>query len=139
MKIIVDVNVLLSALIRDSTTRKIILQSDFDFYFPEPSMHKIRKYEAYILQKSGLSEKEYNILVARLFRYITLVPVEKVKSSWSDAVQVMGRIDEEDVVFIAVAMLVDDSIIWSDDKDFDRQKRIKVLKTADMVKFVNSN
>ena len=37
MKVILDVNVILSALIRDSTTRKIILNSEFDFYFPEPS------------------------------------------------------------------------------------------------------
>ena len=70
MKIILDVNVILSALIRDSTTRKIILNSEFDFYFPEPSLHKIRKYKDYILEKSGLTEEEYNKIMATLFKYI---------------------------------------------------------------------
>lgn len=58
MRLVLDVNVLISALIRDSTTRNIIINSEFDFYFPEPSLNKIRKYQAYIIGKSGLSEIE---------------------------------------------------------------------------------
>ena len=82
MKIILDVNVILSALIRDSTTRKIILNSQFDFYFPEPSLHKIRKYKSYILEKSGLTEEEYNKIMATLFKYIKLVPTEEIEKNW---------------------------------------------------------
>ena len=41
MKIIVDSNVLLSALIRDSFTRKIIINSENLFYFPEDSLKLI--------------------------------------------------------------------------------------------------
>jgi len=44
MIVIVDVNVILSALIKDSTTREIILKTEQDFCFPEPSLHTIRKY-----------------------------------------------------------------------------------------------
>lgn len=44
MIIVVDVNVLLSALIKDSTTRELIIKSGQEFCFPEPALQKIRIY-----------------------------------------------------------------------------------------------
>ena len=133
MKVITDVNVILSALIRDSTTRKIILNSEFDFYFPEPSLHKIRKYKSYILEKSGLTEAEYDKLMATLFKYIKLVPIEEIEKNWEEAKKIMEHIDPEDVVFIATALSISDSIIWSDDGHFEKQDKVKVLKTEDII------
>ena len=133
MKIILDVNVILSALIRDSTTRKIILNSQFDFYFPEPSLHKIRKYKDYILEKSGLSEEEYDKIMATLFKYIKLVPTEEIEKNWDEAKKIMEHIDPEDVVFIATALSIEDSAIWSDDRHFEKQDKVKVLKTGDII------
>ena len=133
MKVITDVNVILSALIRDSTTRKIILNSEFDFYFPEPSLHKIRKYKSYILEKSGLIEEEYNKIMATLFKYIKLVPTEEIEKNWDEAKKIMEHIDPEDVVFIATALSIADSVIWSDDRHFEKQDKVKVLKTEDII------
>lgn len=123
----------MSALIRDSTTRKIILNSQFDLYFPEPSLHKIRKYKDYILEKSGLSEEEYNKIMATLFKYIKLIPTEEIEKNWEEAKKIMKHIDPEDVVFIAAALSISDSIIWSDDRHFEKQDKVKVLKTEDLV------
>ena len=133
MKIIVDVNIILSALIRDSTTRKIILNSEFDFYFPEPSLHKIRKYKSYILEKSGLSEEEYDKIMATLFKYIKLVPTEEIEKNWDEAKKIIEHIDKEDVVFIATALSIIDSVIWSDDGHFEKQDKVKVLKTEEII------
>ena len=133
MKMIVDVNVILSALIRNSTTKKIILNSQFDFYFPEPSLDKIRKYKDYILEKSGLTEEEFKDLMAILFKYIKLVPTEEIEKNLSVAKKIMEHIDPEDVVFIATALSISDSFIWSDDRHFEKQDKVKVLKTKEMV------
>lgn len=61
MKIIIDVNPVISALIRDSSVRRIIVNSNFEFCFPEHALQKIRKYKDYIIEKSGLSELEEHI------------------------------------------------------------------------------
>ena len=134
MKIILDVNVILSALIRDSTTRKIILNSQFDFYFSELSLHKIRKYKDYILEKSGLAEEEYDKIMATLFKYIKLVSTEEIEKNWHEAKKIMEHIDKEDVVFIATALSISDSVIWSDDGHFEKQDKVKIMKTKDIVK-----
>ena len=133
MKVVVDVNIIISAMIRDSTTRKILLNSRFDFFFPEKSLDKIRKYQEYVLKKSGLTEEEYNTILRILFKYIRIVSLEDIEKNWSKAKKVMGAFDVEDIVFISSAMNLPGSVIWSDDKDFDKQDAVKVLKTKDIV------
>lgn len=133
MKIIVDVNIVLSALIRDSSTRKLILETRHELYFPEPSLHKLRKYQDYAIGKVGLNEKDYTRLLATLFKHIKVISTEEIKENWDKAKEIMGHIDQEDVVFVAAALSLDDSVIWSEDKDFERQTMMKVLKTRDIV------
>ena len=101
MKIIVDVNVIPSALIRDSTTRKIILNSEFDLYFPEHSLHKIRKYKSYILEKSGLTEEEYDKIISTLFKYSKQPPVrDMVAFSWRSCLTTFGHFSHRTSAFL---------------------------------------
>ena len=71
--------------------------------------------------------------MATLFKYIRLVPTEEIEKNWNEAKKIMEHIDKEDVVFIAAALSFTDSIIWSDDRHFGKQGKVKVLKTEDMV------
>lgn len=137
MIVIVDVNVLLSALIRDSITRKIIVKSGLEFCFPEPSLHKIRKYKEYIIEKSGLSELEFLVILHNLLCFVRIIPTEEIIQNWDKAKQIMEHIDPEDVTFIATALSKENSIIWSDDKDFEKQNKIVVLKTRDMINLLS--
>jgi len=135
MKIVVDTNILLSALIKDSTTRAIMLSSRWEFFYPEISLHEIRKYQALVLEKSGLAKSEYERLLAMLLSHIRLVPNEQFLETMQEAKMIMQKIDPKDVVFIAAALAIPDSIIWSDDKDFDQQERVTTLKTKDIVTY----
>lgn len=119
--------------IRNSTTREIIVKSGQNFCFPEISLHKIRKYKDLILQKSGLSEAEFQVILSTLFRFIRLIPTEELMQYWEEAKKIMTQIDPEDVPFIAAALSQENAIIWSDDKHFDQQDRVLNLKTKDIV------
>ncbi len=132
MIIIVDVNIVISSLIRDSTTRDILVTSGQDFCFPELSLHKIRKYKDLILQKSGLSEKEFDAVFHAIFQFIRLIPTEELTHHWARAKRIMEHVDPEDVAFIASALSQENAIIWSDDRHFDQQKDITTLKTKDI-------
>ena len=47
----------------------------------------------------------------------------------------MDKIDPDDTPFITAA-LATKSDIWSDDKHFEKQNKIRVKKTSDLVKYV---
>ncbi len=133
MKIVADVNVIIAALLANSTSRKLLLSADAEFYFPAQSLVSLHKYEEELIQKSGLSRDEYVLLKSELFAKIALIPNEAVSRHIDNAFDIMGAIDDEDVTILAGAFAVS-ALIWSQDKHFERQDKIHVLKTADMVK-----
>ena len=137
MIIIVDANIVLAALIKDSTIREIIVKTELDFCFPEASVHKIRKYQSLVLEKSGLTQDEFFTLFNTLFKFIKIISNEELVQYWDDAKKIMEKIDPEDVPFVAAALSQENAVIWSDDKHFDRQKKILNLKTIDMINLFN--
>ena len=139
MIIIIDVNVFLSALIKDSTTRELILTSGQEFYFPERSLQKIRKYKQLIQQKSELSDLDFLKLFHSLLKFLRIIPDEELLSKWEEAMEIMEHIDPEDVTFIAAALSQDDAIIWSNDQHFQKQDRVITLKTKDLINLFQNN
>ena len=129
MILVIDTNILLASLIKDSTTRKIIVESDWEFFYPEVSFHEVRKYKDLVLKKSGMNEEEYTELLNNLLQHITLVPEEQIKKYIEEADKLLGKIDPDDVVFLATALSINNSKIWSDDPHLDKQTKIRVFKT----------
>lgn len=139
MIIIIDVNVFLSALIKDSTTREILLTYEQEFCFPERSLQKIRKYKSLIQEKSGLSDLDFLKLFHSLLKFIRIIPDEELLDHWEEAMKIMTPIDEEDVTFIAAALSQNNAVIWSDDKHFEKQDKVITLKTKDWVNLFEKN
>ncbi len=50
----------------------------------------------------------------------------------------MGKIDEKDTPFIALALSIENDGIWFNDKHFDMQKKIKVYKTIDIINLLEN-
>jgi predicted nucleic acid-binding protein len=134
MIVVIDTNVIISALIRDSLTRKVIIESGLNFVYPEISLHELRKHKKTIIAKSGLPERDIDKLLNKLLEYVVLIPTEVVKSHLDEAKLIMQKIDPNDVVFIAAALAFRNAVIWSDDKDFERQKKVRVVKTRDFAR-----
>ena len=133
MTFILDSNIIISALIKDSKTREIIAKTDKKFLIPEIVIDEIRKYKGLIIEKSKMSEEDYTAVLKKLLSYIEVIPNEVTEQNLEKAIKIMADIDIKDVIFIAAALSYPDSKIWSDDKHFERQNEIKILKTKEMV------
>ena len=133
MRFVLDTNVILKALIKDSVVRGILLRSSHEFLVPEHAIDETRKHLGTVAEKSGLSESEINSVIDALLVSIKVVPAEKVVSKWKEAEHVMAEVDVGDVPFVAAAMSVSCDGIWSDDKHLRRQGKVRVWKTKEIV------
>lgn len=133
MNIIIDTNVLLSALIKNSSTRRILLESDWIFYYPEISFHEVRKYKNLVMKKSGLNNLEYSKLISMLLDKIILVPKEQMHLKLPEAKEIMKNSDQDDIPFIAAALSIDKSFIWSNDKGYKLQNTIITINSNKIV------
>jgi len=133
MIVVLDTNIIISALLKDSVTRKIIFKSDHTFLFPENIFQEIRKYKKEILAKSGLNEEEYSELITKILKYVHIVPEELISFKKEEAHHLVKNIDLNDILFFATALSFKDSVIWSEDKKLKRQNKIKVFNTKEMI------
>jgi predicted nucleic acid-binding protein len=131
MKFVVDTNVILSSLIKDSLTRKIIKNIEFEFYAPSFSLSEINKYKKYVCEKASITEKQFDILLKNLFENIEIVPIAFYEKYIKTSKKLIE--DVKDVPFLACAIALK-ADIWSDDKGFKKQKETGIFTTQEFIK-----
>ena len=137
MNLVIDTNIIISALIKDSLTRALILNTKYNLIFPSFIFEEIKNHKKEIVKKSKLSDEEFDILFSTLINYVKIIPIDKIVPFKKTAYEIIGKIDEDDVIFIATALAYN-AQIWSDDKDFQKQDRIQILTTKEIKESYNS-
>jgi len=127
IKIVVDANVIISALIGGSS-RDILFDHRYDFLTAEFTLEEVKKYIPEIANKSDTDEKF-------IMETLELIPLTIKKrdfygESLSEAEEMIGEIDEKDVDILGLAIKTN-NYLWSQDKDFEKAGYEKLLKTKD--------
>ncbi len=133
MNFILDTNILFSALIKDSITRKILFSPKFKFFLPEFSLIELKEYIPIIAKKGDLKEKDVYEILTRILDKSVIVPFDDYKARLAEGIRIIGSIDENDAPFIATALAIKNDGIWTNDKHFKNQKVIKIASTSDMM------
>jgi len=123
--IIVDTNVLFSALLADqSSFADMLLSSDNQFFICEAILIELFKHKEKIVKASRLSEEElirvYHILLKRvnIFKEELIAPINRRK-----AFELCSDIDESDAPHVALTLELN-GLLWTGDKKLrDKLKR----------------
>ena len=134
--LVIDTNIFMSGLIKEGLTRGIITNSKINFLFPEFELEEIYAHKNEIIKKAGYSEKEFYVLLLRLLKYVRIIPTDVVVDYKKQAYEIIGYIDEDDVIFIATALAFN-CPIWSEDKHFQKQNIVKIFKTSKVYSFID--
>jgi predicted nucleic acid-binding protein len=130
---VVDTNIIVSATIRNSDTRAILLHPAFWFFTPEYALHEIEEHYEEIREKTGLADADCQKLIDALVSSVAVIPKSEFRKYLPRARQIMQDIDVDDTSFIALAISFKNEGIWSEDKDFQRQNAVRIWKTRDLV------
>ena len=135
MRIVIDSNVLFSALIKDSYTRRLILGYSGKFLFPSYIFNELKKHEDELFVKSHMRREEFISLLQVILNKVAIVSPDAFNTYKEEAKALVKDIDPDDVVFVAVALYAQ-GIIWSDDKKLKSQKRVLVLSTKEIAQYL---
>lgn len=137
MILVLDTNVLIASLIKNSLNRSLLLSLSLELYLPEYALEETGKYIDLISEKSKLSHSELKVLLSLLLERIRLIPAIKISKHIKEAEYLIGDLDPNDVPFIALALSFPNDGIWSNDKHFIKQKKIKIWTTNDLILYFN--
>lgn len=130
MELVVDTNVLISALVKPALSRELITNTDLSLFSPDSAIFEILKHEEEITAKSGLSAQELRAFIIALLSKITIVSAEEFVSSFSEALKIVSH--PEDAPFLALC--ISKKIpLWSNDRALGKQDKVKVLTTQELV------
>ncbi|MFQ5887848.1 MAG: PIN domain-containing protein [Candidatus Hydrothermarchaeales archaeon] len=137
MLLVVDANVVFSALIKGGKTFDIFLFNRelkrFKLVAPEFLLIEVETHIDEILEKTKLSAKELGKIIDFLEEEIGFVPFEEFRELREDAEQTSP--DPDDVQYFALALKLG-CTIWSNDKLLKQQSVVKVLSTDELVGMV---
>ena len=132
----VDTSIIFAALLRDSTTRRILLSAPVDFFTPEYCFEEIKEHMDEICKRNGLSGEANQEILRILRRHIHLIRHGELSDSLDDADEIMAGIDPDDSVFLAAALAVRCDGIWTEDIHFQKQSTIRIWRTKDLLHFI---
>lgn len=85
-------------------------------------------------KKSGFSEDETKLLFNFLTSYIKFHSTEEFKDKLNEATLLIPHLN--DLEFVALALAIPNDGIWTADKHFEKQNKIKIWKTQELLKFI---
>lgn len=131
MKVVVDTNRIIASLIKDGTTRKILLDGNFEFITPDYTITEINEHRDELKNTGNLSDEEFDIIFALIFEYIKIIPEANYKNFTEACKNDIS--DPDDVPILAAAVASSADGIWAHDPHFKEQKKVKVFTNIDML------
>ncbi len=137
LSFVVDSNILISALVRDGVTRKIIFNPNLLFFTPDYTLLEIHKHKISIAEKAGIPLVVLDTLVDHIFSVVVIINKSEYCSFIDYAKILIGNVDIDDVSFLALS-LSKDLPLWSNDQHFLLQNEISVYSTNYMMCLVDN-
>ena len=135
MRLVIDTNIVFSALRAGGKTRECIT-APVELCAPEFFYSEFENHRETILSKTNLDEDQLTTLFALLFENIELVPRSEFADHIPKAREIMESIEPDDVPFLALA-LSQECDIWSDDEHFQEQPAVKAWESHDLFRHLD--
>jgi predicted nucleic acid-binding protein len=130
MRVVVDANVAIAALMANGSVRDVLLNSTtLDFFAPEYLKSEIARHEADVVSRSHLDPTSVRALLEDVTQVIQFVPSHAYAARTAEARRLAAQAHaDRDEEYIALARWLD-APVWTLDNDFRRIKRLRVLRT----------
>lgn len=136
MRLVVDSNRFIAALIKDGLARTIISSRNIAFYSPEYVLEEVERYLPYIITKSKMSRENIELLFALFSENIETVSDYDLKRKMLEAKEIMKKIDINDAPILACGLAIRNQGIWTEDKHFEKQDKIRMWKSIELLDYV---
>lgn len=137
MRLVIDANILVAALLKDATTREILLEENIEFFAPECLLLEIRSLlkNSKVRRRIKLSDKDLDELTSAIFNKIRFFPERQFLSSIKKSIPLVTHI--EDAPYIALCLCLG-LPLWTNDAALKEQPLVTILTTPELVKLLKS-
>jgi predicted nucleic acid-binding protein len=137
MKVIIDTNIIFSAILSSSGKIGQILifgRKHVKFYAPNLVKVEVKRHKDRLLQLSEVSESDFEETLDDIFGCINFISEEQIPFKiWHQSLPYVRETDMDDIAFIALSLFLD-SPLWTGDK-----KLLRGLESAGFTKGLSTD
>jgi len=134
MELVVDTNVVVSALLKAGVSRALLFRPDWKLASPEKLAEEIEKHRQELIEKARMDEGEFETAVRMVLSNIKILQFESYSAHLKKAYEISP--DKDDAIFLAAALALR-CPIWSNDKRLKQQEDVQVCSTAELLRRIS--
>ena len=128
-----DANVLIAALMRDSTTRRLLILGGHELHVPEYVFEEIAEHWDELWPRSRLSSDALKEVLRILRGHVDEHRVADYNDDLGAAIEMLGERDPGDAPYVALALSLRADGIWTEDRELGTVEGVSTFHTADLV------
>ena len=131
--LVVDANIVVAALLKDSTSRRLLLRArKIRLYTPEFINEELSKYLGEFSKRLKVKEAELKLAIGRLMlaSKMEVVPLREYSEFIGEAREITP--DVKDAEYFALALKLG-CPLWSQDAKLKKQSKVEVLSTKELL------
>ena len=144
MKLVIDTNIVFSALLNPNSTIGDLLlnyQDEITYFAPELLLTEIDKYASKIQTYSKLNKTQLAICKSLVLNSVHFVSEELItQENWKLAYQITKNIDQDDTPFVALSLEMKTKL-WTGDKKLSQGLSVNnldlIFSTLEIIEFLN--
>ena len=140
IRLVVDTNILISALLKDdSITARLLRSNACSYYYPWDGLTEINYYRDYIISKRNkhIQASSFEHALQFVLGSISVVPSEMYSYRMKEAFSIIKDRDPKDTPFLALALQLG-SPLWSNDKHFQDLPEVIAYSTGALIEHLRS-
>ena len=130
MQVVVDTNVLISALLARSKTFELIVFGDLELYVPEYALGEIERHKSELRKRMGIGEEEFVLALNIILSHVIVISREQYRESEAKARKISP--DPSDFPFFALA-LARKIPLWTNETRLKKQGEVVVYDTQNIL------
>ena len=130
MIIVIDANKLFSIIISGGNTLELLYNPNIEVVAPEYLVDELNEHLKEIILKSKLSREEIFTFIVIISNKIRFYKTKEYIEYLNRSIKLVTDLD--DIDYFALALKLNCSI-WSEDKEFKKQNKVKVFNTKELM------
>ena len=135
MRLVIDANILVAALLKDATTRQILLIENIEFFAPESLSLEIKSLlnNPKIRKRLKLTDRDLYDLTFAILSRVTLFPEKSFAAFIRQSIPLVTHIEDAPYIALSLALKIP---LWSNDSALQEQTSVNVYTTPEVIKLL---
>jgi predicted nucleic acid-binding protein len=130
---VADANVLIAALMRDSTTRRLLVLGGHEIHVPDFVFEEIEGHWDELSSRTGLTPDAFREVLGVMRAHLAEHHVDEYAHYLDAAIRLLANRDVKDAPYVALALALRTDGLWTQDRGLVSMEGVPVVRTVNLV------